>query len=301
MTIQRMPGLIDEAPITVYPTVAKYLGINKATILQQLHFLLNVTRAKDNQDNFFESEYWIYNTYEQWQEFFPWLEASTIKRLFLELEKDGLIISRHTAKSRTRTKWYRIDYSAWTQFVLSMGARPVKAVSNKSTNVSKRDDATYQNDTDNVSKRDVPIYTENTQREKEKDSAPQAVADIGSEKKPKQPRPRNPLFDIVAKSSFDIKDTTTIDRQTAGRIAKISTWLAKQKVAPERLEQFYRWYDKETKGTSRPRDLGKFAERFTVFDQRPKLVPKAPDAPGEFDGVEPSIYGFYHQPKAVNQ
>lgn len=120
---KRVPLLLDEQPILVYPTLAKLLkNVNKAIILQQLHFLLNVTKISNNQYNFIDGKWWVYNTYEQWRGYFPWISVSTIKGLFGMMEDDGLIQSMQSVKDKwDRRKWYTIDYEAFNGLVQSMG------------------------------------------------------------------------------------------------------------------------------------------------------------------------------------
>jgi hypothetical protein len=115
MSEERIPGLLDEPPINIYPSLAKRAGINKAAILQQLHFLLKITEKAHLQKNYIDGEWWVYNTYAGWQrEHFPWLSVRTVQRLFLELEKDGIIRSRLSPEDKDdQTKYYTIVYEQW--------------------------------------------------------------------------------------------------------------------------------------------------------------------------------------------
>lgn len=115
--------LLDEPPILVYPSLAKTMGINKAIIFQQLHFLLNATKSAQTKNNFVDGRWWVYNSYPQWQrDYFPWLSIGAIKRLFLELEREGLVLSKQSVKSKAdRRKWYAIDYTRWEQIVTTIG------------------------------------------------------------------------------------------------------------------------------------------------------------------------------------
>lgn len=101
--------LINEPPLTVSPTLAKIIGLDEAIVIQQVHYWLMNTK---NAGRVEEGEKWVYNTYEEWQEGnFPFWTADKIQRLFLKLEKQGLIISRQfDAKSRDMTKFYRLAY-----------------------------------------------------------------------------------------------------------------------------------------------------------------------------------------------
>ena len=90
--------LIPEPPLQILPQLACIIGLNEAIIVQQLHYWS--LKAKDG---------WVYNTYEQWHEQFPFWSVITIKRTFLKLEQDGIVVSRQS-KSTNRKKYYRIDY-----------------------------------------------------------------------------------------------------------------------------------------------------------------------------------------------
>lgn len=117
--------LLDEAPMLVYPTLARILGINSAVMLQQLHFLLNSTKTAKNKYNFIEERWWVYNSYQEWQrDHFSWLSISNIKRLFLNLEELGVVLSMQGVKNPSdRRKWYTIDYEFWEKYVAEFGQK----------------------------------------------------------------------------------------------------------------------------------------------------------------------------------
>lgn len=132
-----VPHLLEERPILVYPTLATLAGINKAVILQQLHFLLNSTKEAKSQSHFMDERWWVYNSYDEWHEHFPWIAVGTIKRLFIELEEMGIVLSKQgvapdgTLDPHDRRKWYAIAYEQWDGWVERM--------------VTKCDDGTSQN------------------------------------------------------------------------------------------------------------------------------------------------------------
>ncbi|MDP4447486.1 conserved phage C-terminal domain-containing protein [Staphylococcus hyicus] len=137
--------LIDDYPIQVLPKLAEEIGLNEAIILQQIHYWLNT--SKHNHDG----KKWIYNSYPEWQKQFPFWSMITIKRTIYSLEKQKLLIVGNYNKAKfDKTKWYTIDYQTLEGMI-----RP--SYQNDTTNVSKRDDGTYQNDPTNT--RD---YTETT-------------------------------------------------------------------------------------------------------------------------------------------
>ncbi|TYS50111.1 DnaD domain-containing protein [Bacillus infantis] len=97
--------LLDESPIVVLPTLAEKIGLNESMILQQLHYWLE--KSSNVQDGFT----WVYNSYEDWQEQFPFWSISTIRRTITKLETKGLFITGKFNKLKIdNTKWYRINY-----------------------------------------------------------------------------------------------------------------------------------------------------------------------------------------------
>lgn len=101
-----MSLLIQEPPLQVLPSLAVKVGLNGAILLQQLHYRsLISTNIKDGHK-------WVYKTYKEWQEEFPFWSTDTIERTVRKLEKDGYVISTsaHNRMKMDKTKWYRIDY-----------------------------------------------------------------------------------------------------------------------------------------------------------------------------------------------
>lgn len=82
-------------------------GADPALILQQLNYWL--TRSTQYRDG----RYWVYNTYAEWHEQFPWISVSTIRRVLVALEGQGLVVTaNHNRQKTDRTKWYSIDDDA---------------------------------------------------------------------------------------------------------------------------------------------------------------------------------------------
>lgn len=100
------PKLLDESPLLVFPSLACSLGLNESIFVQQLHFWLKQSKHEH------DGERWVYNTYAQWQEQFPFWTERIIRSLVVSLESLGIIIStdQYNRVKVDRTKWYRIDY-----------------------------------------------------------------------------------------------------------------------------------------------------------------------------------------------
>ena len=108
--------LYDERPLVVIPELAVVVGLNNAIALQQVHYWVRINQRADK--NFRAGYYWTYNTYENWREQFPFWSISTIKRIFMLLEADGLIVTgSYNRLPIDRTKWYRINYDRLAECV----------------------------------------------------------------------------------------------------------------------------------------------------------------------------------------
>ncbi len=93
--------LIPEPPLLVLPSLAITVGLNEAIFLQQLHYWL-LQSGKDR-----DGRRWIYNTYEEWHEQFPFWSIDTIKRVIRAVEKAAFVLSTKTYNERKgdQTKW----------------------------------------------------------------------------------------------------------------------------------------------------------------------------------------------------
>lgn len=97
--------LLDEHPLLVLPNLAKAVGLNESIVIQQVHYWLQKSK------HFHDGCFWIYNSYEKWQEQFPFWSERTLRTIISNLEKSGLLISsNYNRLSIDRTKWYTIAY-----------------------------------------------------------------------------------------------------------------------------------------------------------------------------------------------
>lgn len=109
--MRRVSILFDSPPIVVPKELAKIVGLDEAIVLQQVHFLCGKSEA--GKRNFRDGEFWVYKSYPDWKEEFPWWGETKIKTTFRNLEKRGLLVSGvFNKKGMDRTKWYRINYDA---------------------------------------------------------------------------------------------------------------------------------------------------------------------------------------------
>lgn len=143
--------LIDDYPIQVLPKLAEEIGLNEAIFLQQLHYWLNGKSSK-----FIDGKKWIYNTFENWQEQFPFWSVSTVKRTVNALSQRNLILKgNYNRAGFDKTVWYSINYEE----VKRVNQRLVQ---NDPTRVSDCTDGEGQNDLTNTID-----YTETTSESSE--------------------------------------------------------------------------------------------------------------------------------------
>ena len=102
--------MIDEYPLQVLPSLAAAIGLDEAIVLQQLHYWLNNPKNAGRLDE--NGDKWVFNTYEEWQkDNFPFWHITKIQRIFLSLEKLGVVKSaQFDAKKHDMRKFYMIDY-----------------------------------------------------------------------------------------------------------------------------------------------------------------------------------------------
>lgn len=102
--------LLEEKMMLFSPELAKIIGLEESIILQYIHKCLLENEEKGV--NYIEDRYWIAKSIKSWHKevFYFWSE-SIVKRLFLSLQRKGLLIGcKFTKEDFDHTKWYTIDY-----------------------------------------------------------------------------------------------------------------------------------------------------------------------------------------------
>lgn len=122
--------LLDMSRKLVFsPLLAQRIGLEKAIIVQQISFWTGLRK------NIREGYAWVYNTYDDWAQQFPFMSKKVIRRHVLELEEMGVLISDNFNDSPyDRTKWYRIDRSSpvlYDEFPAESSTVPERAPSDE--------------------------------------------------------------------------------------------------------------------------------------------------------------------------
>jgi len=117
-------------PVLVIPELARVLGVNKALILSQLDYWLERSIYEDQ-----SGRRWCYNTLEEWQTSLPWLNVSSIKRMFGELSAEKIVLVEQFDRSRLRREnWYSLDHQA----VTAKYSKRVKEIAEENNNKRER-------------------------------------------------------------------------------------------------------------------------------------------------------------------
>jgi hypothetical protein len=89
-----------QSPTTIRfcPNVAAAIGVSEAIVIHRLDYWLGRTK------HHFDGRAWVYNTYESWQEQFPFWSRRTIQATFRRLERLGIV--------------ERVVFQTWTYEVL---------------------------------------------------------------------------------------------------------------------------------------------------------------------------------------
>ena len=103
--------LFDEQPIVFDRTLAREIGDRHATVLQQVHYWIEVNRKNKNKEVYKDGYYWTYRSIKKWhEEEFDYLSFSTVRRTFDDLIEAGYLITGEYNKfGADRTKWYRVN------------------------------------------------------------------------------------------------------------------------------------------------------------------------------------------------
>lgn len=113
--------LIDEPPMLMLPSLAKVLkSADKAIIVQQIHYWLQIKRKAKDTRSFKEGRWWVYNSFREWNKQFIWISERTIQRHFKDLVDQGIIIvGNFNNQNYDRTNWYTISYERLNELTMT--------------------------------------------------------------------------------------------------------------------------------------------------------------------------------------
>lgn len=88
--------------------IAKKIGVDESIMLN--NFVYWILKNKANNKNFFDGNYWTFNSVRAYSELFPFWKESQIKRILKSLiEKNVLIVGNYNQNAYDRTNWYALS------------------------------------------------------------------------------------------------------------------------------------------------------------------------------------------------
>jgi chorismate mutase len=200
--------LINEDPLQVCPSLAKAVGLNEAIVLQQLHYWLK--RSSNER----AGRKWVFNDYDDWSAQFPFWSTRTIQRIFLTLEKLGVVIADQPS-GQDRRKWYALDYDKLAELE-PLSSRQVGATDNDKLARSRRQLGTISRDEVASSTRQV-----GTILDKDSETTPEITAETTTEEiSVERASPRSPVcavFEHWREKTKRAKAQLTPERERAIR------------------------------------------------------------------------------------
>ena len=114
--------------IHVFDTdVAEKYGVNAAIILQNIGYWIKQNEA--NRTNFYDGNYWTFNSQRAYRELFPYMTAKQIRTAFEKLIADGVLITgNYNQKGYDRTLWYALTEKGKT--ICRMGQNHLPSAAN---------------------------------------------------------------------------------------------------------------------------------------------------------------------------
>lgn len=144
--------LNDKQPIVINKNLAALIGLNESIVLQQINYWIENINKPKGQDsiNYQDGHYWTFNSYNEWQENFPFWSKSTIRRIIKKLEKYKFIETGNYNKMKIdRTKWYRIKHKNLDEYCRWASVQ--------------NEQATWSKWTDHISKMNRPLPESTTE------------------------------------------------------------------------------------------------------------------------------------------
>ena len=107
-----MSKLVAGSRALVIPVdLAAEVGLNEALFLQQVHYMIESKLGEVHR-----GQRWIFNTFEQWAEVFPFWSKRTIERIVKKLRESELLLVDDFNRSKSKhTNWYTINYELLEQ------------------------------------------------------------------------------------------------------------------------------------------------------------------------------------------
>lgn len=124
--------------------IAKQYGVNAAVLLENIGYWIKQNEA--NEVNFYDGQYWTFNSRRAYREMFPYMSERQIATAFEKLIADGLIVTgNYNNVAYDRTLWYALTqkgkcilhFDIMDNVILSNGlCQNVEPIPNINTNIN---------------------------------------------------------------------------------------------------------------------------------------------------------------------
>lgn len=231
-------------------------GLNKAIVLNQLSYWLGINEKAKR--NFKDGYFWMYDSYAKWaKRDFPFWSADTVKRAFVALEKDGIVISANYNSFKVdKTKWYRIDYKRLQEVIDTVIEYRKEHFTEEESNlteskdeVAPMDGAICTDEQGNITQPIPEITTEITSRDYSTENTPKSFSNEKEERK----------------VSYGDKYKSRRERVHQSREYSEADKVAYENELPEKMADVYREFGYENKHLT---DNVEFATRYFIETRR---------------------------------
>lgn len=127
--------------------IATKIGVDEAIMLN--NFVYWLAKNKANNKNFFDGNYWTFNSVRAYSELFPFWKESQIKRILKSLiDQNVLVVGNYNQNAYDRTNWYSLssEYIHLIHWTISTNGEaensqpiPNNKPDNKTINISYRE------------------------------------------------------------------------------------------------------------------------------------------------------------------
>ena len=106
--------------IPLDPALAEVFGVNGALVIQQLHHLVRINHGREG--HVFNGLTWVWETYEEWNQQFPWMSIGTVRNTLDRLVDQGIVMKAEKNPHQWRRQlYYRLDYDCLTSIMCQHG------------------------------------------------------------------------------------------------------------------------------------------------------------------------------------
>ncbi len=230
--------ITPESPLLIPPLLAAEIGLNEAVILQQIHYLCQISKHIKE-----DGRRWFWKTLNDWSQTLPFLKPSAIRRAIANLKDTFQLIDvkRHSEKTWYQANWFTINVESiealWNRIcqnqqidveelnisMRSLQTDDIKDFPEKTFSTQQHAAAFKKNET-NQELKPVPPETENLEQSQ---ATPFAV-------EPEQIDSTNEIDpDEDLSSPPQVEAISTSDKPTKGQIKEICTELKRMRVNPD--------------------------------------------------------------------